>query len=154
MSGRQAILNKIKEAVRIPTEIKSVNSDLDKRIKNGIESVTPKSKDELWIQFQKELEAINGEFRSVKNISEAVDIISRFLSESKFERIGTSKENICIDIAERVQRKYQTVKIVLPENLEYEERKKEYYSPLPRQLTGMSLSYWPRLHLQLSCQHP
>ena len=126
MNGRQAILNKIRDAVKIPSEIKSVNNNLDDAIKKGIASVTPKSKDELWAQFKKELETINGEFYSVTNISQVVDIIAKLLTDSKFDRVGISKEYICHDIAERIQRKIQTLQIISPEKLDYEKRKKEF----------------------------
>jgi L-lactate utilization protein LutB len=110
MNSRQLILNNIKEAVKIPSEIKLADEDLNQRIQNGISSVTTENQDGLWNQFQKELEAIAGEFHSVKNIDEAVEIISRFLVEMKLERIGVSKEKICADASEMIKKKIRLSK--------------------------------------------
>lgn len=126
MNGRHAILDKIKEALNSPSGITELNKDLDERINNGINLVTPQSKDDLWRQFKMELEAIAGEFYKVKNIGEAAEIISVFLTELNLNRIGISKEKICLDIAHEIEKKIQTVKIISCENFGYEERKKEF----------------------------
>ncbi len=126
MNGRHAILDKIKEALNSLSGITELNKDLDDRINNGINLTTPQSKDDLWRQFKMELEAIAGEFYKVKNISEAAEIISGFLTELNLNRIGISKEKICLDIAKEIEEKIQTVKIISCENFQYEERKKEF----------------------------
>jgi L-lactate dehydrogenase complex protein LldG len=126
MSSRQQIINKIKEALTTSSEIFSSAIDTSAYIKTAIDSITPKNKSGLWRQFQKELEAISGEFYSVDKIEDAAKIILRFLDESRFERIGTSKEDICFHIAQSLRKNIPTLSIISPEKLSPDERKKEF----------------------------
>ncbi len=126
MSSREAILNRIKDALKTPSEICTAEDGIERKIKIGIDSITPKDKAGLWSQFEKELIAISGEFYSVKNVDGVAEIVSKFLNEAKYRRLGISKEEICSDVAKIIQKKSGAVEIVLPDVLTYERRKREY----------------------------
>ncbi|MFH1194828.1 MAG: LUD domain-containing protein [bacterium] len=126
MSSRELILNRIKDASKFPSEIPSVGFDFENEIKKEIAAITPKDNPGLWLQFQKELEAISGEFYSFFSMDEAAEIISKLLLELKIEKIGISKENICNDVAIKLKEKIASLEIVSPVELNAEERKKEF----------------------------
>jgi len=126
MNGRETILSRIKDAVKNSSGPFSTDENNELKIKNGFASITPKDNTGLWTQFKNELEIISGEFHFVKNIDNATEIISKFLIESKFERIGISKEKICSHAAEIIHKRFSNIKIISPDKLSYQERKKEY----------------------------
>lgn len=126
MSSREEILNRIKNGLKTPSEIPTVGVDIDRKIEDGIASITPKNIAGLWAQFQNELETISGEFHPVKSINEAAEVISEFLDESKSHRIGISRETICRDVADAVRKESNSVEIISPDELTHEERKREY----------------------------
>ena len=126
ISSREAILDRIKAALKTPSEISVFDGNIDEKINKGINSVTPKELRPLWSQFENELTAIAGEFHSVKNVNEAADVVAMFMNESRFQRIGISKEAICSEVARVVQTKFSEIEIIYPDKLGYEERKKEY----------------------------
>jgi L-lactate dehydrogenase complex protein LldG len=127
MSSRDIILNKIKSAEKDENTSSDI-FDLDEKINKGIASVTPQDVNGLWTQFKKELETIAGEFHSVKTLDEAVEIISSFLADNKFNKIGISKESICRTLAEKVKNHLKEIKTISAESLNYPERKNELAS--------------------------
>jgi L-lactate dehydrogenase complex protein LldG len=125
MNSRDKILNKIQKAEKAENNYAADYSEIDKEIKDGINTVTPKDRDSLWNQFQKELEIISGEFHSVKNNDEAVKIISEFISENNFSKIGIGKELVCKNLAEPIKQSLPDLKIISTTELNGAWRKKE-----------------------------
>lgn len=125
MNSREIILSKIRNSKKNESDSTFRISEIDEKIKSGVESITPKDRNGLWNQFQKEIEAISGEFYSVKSIDDAVGIISKFISENNFKNIGISKEPICKTLAATVKQFLPAVKIIHAIELVREERKKE-----------------------------
>lgn len=124
MNSREIILNKIKNAEKLENIAHDVLST-DQRITDGIASITPKNIDGLWEQFRKELEIISGEFYFVKNLEEAAKIISLFMADNKFNKIGIGKETACKALAEIITYSSKEIKIISTEALNHQERKKE-----------------------------
>jgi len=125
MNSREIILNKIRNSKKNESDLTYRISEIDEEIKSGVESITPKDRNGLWNQFRKEIEAIAGEFYSVKSIDDAAGIISKFISENNFNKIGISKEPICKTLAASVKKFLPTVNIIHATELISEGRKKE-----------------------------
>ncbi len=90
MNSRNAILNKIKSALKNPSRLPD-DPDVDRKIIDSLDDITPKSIDGLVEQFQKELEIVSGEFISVASESEAVSAIRKIFDETKHTTFtGTS----------------------------------------------------------------
>lgn len=128
MTSREKVLNRINKALKNPSGINSINVDLEARIKNSIDSITPKDEDLLWQQFEKELTAIAGEFYSVKNLDEAAQLIINFAKETDRKNVAISSEQICADVAMLVQQQVNELNIVSPKNLNHQKRKAEFAS--------------------------
>lgn len=125
MNSREAILNRIKSGLKTASHMRADDLSAGEKVKQGITSITPNDTNALWKQFETELKNIAGEFISVKNIEEAGGIISKFISDNNFNRIGISKEDICKTTAEIVLKKQPNLKIIDALELSREERKKE-----------------------------
>lgn len=126
INGRESILNKIKEALKTKTESASAGISSETDIKKEIDAVTPGGYSGLWRQFRIELDAVSGEYISVKNLNEAAEIIAGYLKESEIDRIGISREEICDELAGKIKEKISSLKIISPDKINYEEKKKEY----------------------------
>ncbi len=125
MNSREVILNKIRKANQITSIMNEDIPGVEQKIQEGIVSVTP---EDLWGQFKVELELISGKFYSVNSIEKAADLISEFVSENKFDKIGTSGEEICESAIKKVQEHSPKMKVVSSTNLNFEERKQEFAS--------------------------
>lgn len=128
MNSREAILNRIRTANKIPSIIKKDDPQAENRIRDSIISLTPKDKSGLWNQFKTEFELINGKFYFVKDSIQAAGIISKFVKENKLNSIGTSGEDICLGVIDKVKEDISGLKIVSSRNLKFEERKREFSS--------------------------
>jgi L-lactate utilization protein LutC len=128
MNSREAILNRIRTTNKIPSIIKEDDPRAEERIRESIISLTPKDKSGLWNQFKTEFELINGNFYSVKDSVQAADVVIKFIKENKLSCIGTSGEDICKTTIKKVEENIPELKVVSSENLNFEERKKEFSS--------------------------
>jgi len=125
MNSREAILNKIRAANQTPSIMNVDNPGVEQKIQEGIVSVTP---EDLWGQFKAEFELISGKFYSVIGVEKATDLVSEFISENKYNKIGTSGEEICESAIKKVQEHSPKLKVVSSANLSFEERKQEFAS--------------------------
>ncbi|OGU34288.1 MAG: hypothetical protein A2068_13675 [Ignavibacteria bacterium GWB2_35_6b] len=125
MNSREAILNRIRSAVKTSSDMKADNPYAGEKIKEAIKLITPKEQIGLVNQFQNELEAIAGNFHIVKNIKEVSDIILKFLKNNEFKKIGISGEEICKTASTFIKNSLPEVKIILSNELQIEERIKE-----------------------------
>lgn len=126
MTSKEIILNKIRTALKTSSELYADDPGANDRVADGIDSITPQNRNDLWDQFKTELEAISGEFRTVRNIEDAAKIISEHVAEYQYKQIAISGEKYCWRIGELVKGNFSELKIISPEELSFSERKHQF----------------------------
>ena len=123
--SRDTILNSVREAARIPSQMPEEAVDIDRRIAEGLSFVTPKSSQALKEQFKKELELVSGEFHLLRNVKEAGDLILNSLKQIKCMKIAVTGEACVQPIADRFDDEDGDIQIVRAHELSWPERKEE-----------------------------
>ena len=124
-NSRETILNALKEAVAVPSELDTAPADVDERIKKAVERITPKKSRELVEQFQKELENVSGEYHRVKNEKEAATIILKIMKQNGYEKIAVVRDDVCQKISKKVIENDASINRIQALNIPYPERKNE-----------------------------
>ena len=124
-NSRETILNALKEAVTVPSELDTAPADVEERIQKAITRITPKKSQELVHQFQKELEDVSGEFHRVKNEKEAATIILRIMKQKDYGKIAVVRDNDCQKIFKKVMENDASIIGIQALDIPYPDRKNE-----------------------------
>ena len=124
-SSRDKILEKIKEGVRIPSQIPSATDDYEKQIISGLEAITPKGIHALMDQFKNELELVSGDFHLIKDADETAEWIYQFLTKNKHNKLVISGERRCKYIADRIHQKMGGIELLETTKIGWPMRKTE-----------------------------
>ncbi len=88
MNSKEKILNRISEALKIKSDLRKIDSNVDEKIKISLEGITPKDNNSLWLQFKTELEKISGEYYSINSVGGAMEYIGKVLQELNIPVVG------------------------------------------------------------------
>lgn len=135
--SREAILDALREATAIPSELPGPPGDLDKRIHESLKKITPKDIASLWAQFKKELELVSGEFYPVGKIQEAVQVVSDILMQNEYKQLAVTGEKICQTVSSRIIKTLSSVRIIQSLELSWPDRKLQL-APVPAALVEAS----------------
>ncbi|MFH1941005.1 MAG: LUD domain-containing protein [bacterium] len=127
-TSRDRILNKLKEATRISSELPASPADIDGRIEKGLKSVTPRDSESLLFQFKEELERVSGEFHRIGSVDAAARIISETMGQAGMDRIAVTGEEACQKIAARLKEVEPSIEQIRALELAYPERKERLAS--------------------------
>ena len=105
MSSRNIILNKIKASLQNTSRV-PVDPDVDQKIADRLQEITPKDSEGLVQQFQKELEIVAGEFLHAANEEEAAPLVRRIFEESSFKSFTSTNRPLPVKITRLLQDDY------------------------------------------------
>lgn len=123
MKSRDAILNAVKKAVKIPSHLPDSPADTDDKIKKSLQTITPADKNGLRDQFAKELLAVSGEFVQVKSSGEIVTHISNDLQSKQYRTLILTDNIITKSPAEQLRHENPAINYIMAAELEAEARK-------------------------------
>lgn len=121
--GRETILNRLREATRIPSRLPSSPENLDERIRESLKTDTPGDVESLIEQFREELELVSVEFYRIHRVNEAADIILGMMKQNGYDRIAVTGEEICQVISNGLIEKNPSIERIQALELFYPERK-------------------------------
>ena len=127
-TSREKILNEVRKATRIKSQIPSTSDDIDQRIVKGLNTITPKSYEDLKEQFKNELELVSGEFHLIHDLDEAGELISNFLLHNKYRKLAITREDLCKDISRKIIQRHGDIQLFEVTNIEWPARKTELAS--------------------------
>jgi len=122
-SSRDKILNAVKEAAKIPSQLPDKPEGVEERIAQGLASITPPDYEALRDQFRKELEIVSGEFQLVKSKKEIVDAIADSLQKSDYASLAVAGDGLCLELAEQIAGQKSGLEVVKASDYSGEERK-------------------------------
>jgi len=139
ITSREKILNEVRKATAIPSQLPTSPDNIDQRIAKSLASITPKGNEALREQFKKELELVSGEFHLVRDQEEAAALVSIITSQSGYKKLAVSGEELCQDIARRVNEKNLDIQLIYATKIEHPKRKHELAS-IPASLVEASFA--------------
>ena len=122
-NSREKIFTKLKAATSISSDLPMPPEDLDDRILEALEAVTPKDTTSLWSQFSQEVENVSGECFRVSSIEEAVRIVTDIAKTNQYNRLAITAEKVCQTIAGRVSKTLPSLRIIQTLELPLSDRK-------------------------------
>jgi L-lactate dehydrogenase complex protein LldG len=125
ISSREKILNRLKEATRVPSELTGPPDDIDEVIQEGIQSITPKNAQGLLEQFQKELELVSAEFHRLRDWRDAAAIILDIMRQNGYKTIAVTGEAVCQRLTKHIKENDDSIMCVQALALPYPDRKEQ-----------------------------
>jgi len=119
--SRDKILKNLKNNAGIQSPVQSHSENIEKRIQDSIDRITPDNYDDLKKQFQEELELTSSEFFTVQNTDDLVKTINKLLQQCGIKKAAISGCEFCNEIISNSG----DIEFVKAVDLEYPERKKE-----------------------------
>jgi L-lactate dehydrogenase complex protein LldG len=120
---REIILNNLREAAAISSELPLSPADLDDRIRANLETITPGDIASLRDQFKNELNQVSGEFYVIKKIEETVQIVSDILRQNHYLQLAVTGEETIQSISGRLVKALPSLEIIQSLELSYPDRK-------------------------------
>ena len=102
-NGRQTILSNTKKALKTASQIPDLYTNKEQQLKTEIISNRPKTKEQLWKQFKKELQEVAGEFQLFENSDNIAGHIADFLKKNNYKQLSISGDEICQQTAEKIK---------------------------------------------------
>lgn len=105
MSSKEKILSRISEALKTKSHLREPDRSADEKIRQSLNSITPKDVSSLWAQFKTELEKISGEYYSFNSEDEAGAFILKILEELKIDKVSSYESDLLKSIKSRLTEK-------------------------------------------------
>lgn len=122
-NSRQTILSNTKKALNTASQIPDLYDQPKQQLKKKIIANRPKTKKELWKQFKKELQEVDGEFQLFENSDNIAEHISDFLKKKNYKQLAISGDEICQQTAEKIKAMDSRIGIVQATSFSGEDRK-------------------------------
>lgn len=122
-NSRQTILSNIRESLKTTSQISDLYTQPEQQLKKKIIANRPKTKNELWKQFKKELQEVDGEFQLFENNDNIAGHIGDFLKENNYKQLAISGDEICQQVAEKIKTGDSGVEIIQATSFSGEDRK-------------------------------
>jgi L-lactate dehydrogenase complex protein LldG len=124
-SSRDAILDKIRAATHVPSDLPEEPIGTDRQIADGLAQITQTNYAGFRDQFKKELEAVSGEFVLAANERDIVDAIIKILCEKQYVSLAIAGDGICTQVANQIREKMPNLELIKASDLEYSQRKQK-----------------------------
>ena len=121
--SRETILNGLREAVSIPSELPKPPGDLDERIRKSLNKITPKDTSSLWGQFKDELERVSGEYFHVSQVEDALQIVVDVIKQNQYNKLVVTGEKVCQSVSDKLIQTQSSLQIIQSLELPHPERK-------------------------------
>jgi len=122
-NNKQTILSNIKNALKTASRIPDLYTQPEEHLKKEIIANRPKTKNELWKKFIKELQEVNGEFQLFENSDNLAGHIADFLKKNNYKKISISGDEICQKVAKKIKAKDSGIETVQATSSSGEDRK-------------------------------
>lgn len=122
-ASREKILINIKEALKTPSPLKEIPSNLDVLFSSKLKAVTPANSKGLWKQFQQELELVNGECLFVKNTKEAASLIGDVCGKEQQNELSFSEGRRTKSIIDQLQKMKSGIQLISVTDIPAADRK-------------------------------
>ncbi len=122
-NGRETILSNIKNALKTASQIPDLYNDEEQQLTKKIIANRPKTTEQLWKRFKKELQEVDGEFELFENGDKIAGHIADFLKENNYKQLSISGDEICQQVAEKIKAADGDIEIVQATSFSDEDRK-------------------------------
>jgi L-lactate dehydrogenase complex protein LldG len=101
-NSRDKILNRIRQATSVASDLPNFSEETDHVLKQKIEDQIPKNDNALLNQFKIELEALSAEFYLVRDQIEIPSLIHKIFKDSDYKKFSISNDQDCQSIAKKI----------------------------------------------------
>ena len=122
-SSRDKILNAVKEAVKIPSNVPELPEGINEKIAKSLKSITPQDKAGLRDQFAGELKLVSGEFVRVKSQNELVSHLIEDFKSKKYTSLAFSDDKTIQNLVEQIRKDLPELEYVSPTDYDPEQKK-------------------------------
>ncbi len=122
-SSRTAILNKIKKAVKNPSQLPDVPDDNEIKLNDSLKAITPTDREGLRTLFEKELLAVSGEFIRVSSTEALVANLAGDLQSKQYRTLILTNNKNTNHAAKQLQAEYSDINYIRATELEADARK-------------------------------
>jgi len=123
--SRDKIIKQLKDAAEIESQLPGIPADIEDKMFEKLQKITPEENEGLWQQFKEELKNVSGEFYDVKSSENAADYISKHITQNRFEKLVITGETLCTDIAGHLNKITNSIQIINAKELPFPLRKTE-----------------------------
>ena len=121
--SRETILNKLREAVSIQSDLPQPPGVLDNRIQESLNKITPKDTSSLWRQFKEELERVSGEYFHVRQVEDALQIVVDGIKQNQYNKLVVTGEKVCQSVSGQLIHTQPSLQIIQSLELSHPQRK-------------------------------
>jgi len=122
-SSRDKILDAVKKAVKVPSDLPAIPEGINEKIAKSLESITPRDYTGLRDQFAKELDLVSGEFVIVKSERELVSHLSGDMKSKNYSSLAVSDDKSIQNIASQIEKNLPEAEYIFPVDLDPGQKK-------------------------------